>query len=99
MRHIVLVCSAGMSTSMLMQKMRQAAAAEGYECTVDAYPMSDVRKIPSDTDIVLLAPQIRFQASKIKEQVSCPVAAMEMSAYGLMDGAKMISTAKEALGD
>lgn len=99
MRHIVLICTAGMSTSLLMQKMRDAAGAIGYECTVNAYPLSDIRKIPEDTDIVLLAPQIRFQAKKIQEEFSCPVVAMDMASYGLMDGAKMIALTKEKLHD
>lgn len=99
MRKIILLCSAGMSTSMLMQRMREAAEAQGYACTVDAYPVSEAKKVAGDADIVLLAPQIRFNVDAVAEQVACPVAAMDMMAYGLMDGAKAIAQVKEVLGD
>lgn len=32
MRNIVLFCAAGMSTSLLVNKMKEAAAKENYEC-------------------------------------------------------------------
>ncbi|MBQ1415917.1 MAG: PTS sugar transporter subunit IIB, partial [Selenomonas sp.] len=41
MRKIILLCSAGMSTSMLVRKMQEAAAADNYECEIAAFPMSD----------------------------------------------------------
>ncbi len=42
MRKIILACAAGMSTSMLVLNMRTAAQSQGYECTVNACPISDV---------------------------------------------------------
>ena len=41
MKKIVLLCAAGMSTTMLVKKMQDAAAAEGLECTITAYAQSD----------------------------------------------------------
>ena len=32
MRKVVLLCAAGMSTSLLVNKMRDAAKEEGYDC-------------------------------------------------------------------
>ena len=61
MKKIVLLCAAGMSTSMLVQRMRENAAQIGYECQVDAYPISDAKRGASDADIVLLGPQVRFK--------------------------------------
>lgn len=34
MTKIVLLCAAGMSTSALVRKMKDAAKAEGYECDI-----------------------------------------------------------------
>ena len=34
MKNILLVCNAGMSTSMLVQKMQAAAKEQGIECLV-----------------------------------------------------------------
>ena len=41
MKKIVLLCSAGMSTSMLVKKMQAAAEAENYACEIAAYPMAE----------------------------------------------------------
>ncbi len=98
MRKIVLFCSAGMSTSLLVTKMREAAANQGYETDIDAYPVADAGK-HADADIVLIGPQIRFQLAKLKGQFSCPVEAIDMQAYGTMDGEKVIAQVKKALGD
>lgn len=99
MRKIVLVCAAGMSTSMLVTKMREAAKQMDYECTIDAYPVAETKKVALDADVVLLGPQVRFQLDKVKEMVSCPVEAIDMSDYGTMNGVNVVKRAKELLGD
>lgn len=99
MRKIVLLCAAGMSTSMLVKKMQEAADKQGYECEVDAYAMSEAATVGADADIVLLGPQVRFNVKKIQGQVSCPVEAIDMRAYGTMDGAAVIKMVKATLGD
>ena len=98
MRKIVLFCSAGMSTSLLVTKMREAAAAQGYEADIDAFAVADAAN-HKDADIVLIGPQVRFQLKKLQSQFDCPVEAIDMQAYGTMDGAKVIAQAKKALGD
>lgn len=99
MRKIILLCSAGMSTSMLVEKMKQAAQAENYECTISAHAIAEAAEYGADADIVLLGPQVRFNLSKVKGMVSCPVEVIDMAAYGLMDGKKVIAFVKKVLGD
>ncbi len=41
MKHIMLVCNAGMSTSMLVTKMQKAAEETGVEATIWAVPVSE----------------------------------------------------------
>ena len=57
MRKIVLMCAAGMSTSMLVKKMQEAAKAINYECSIAAYPTSEATKEGSDADIVVFDPE------------------------------------------
>lgn len=97
MKKIILLCAAGMSTSMLVEKMREAAAAGGYACTVNAYPIADAARVASDADIVLLGPQVRFKAHDVEAVVSCPVVPVDMMAYGMMDGAKVIEQVRGVL--
>lgn len=100
MRKIVLVCAAGMSTSMLVKKMQEAAAADNYETDIAAYPIGEVDSAGQGADIILLGPQVRFQLKSVKEKFpNIPVESIDMAAYGMMDGKKVIATVKKTLGD
>ena len=37
---IMLACNAGMSTSLLVQRMRKEAVAQGLDATIDANPLN-----------------------------------------------------------
>ena len=68
MKKIVLLCAAGMSTSILVKKMQEAAKADSFDCEIAAYPTSEAKDKAADADVILLGPQVRFQAKKIAEQ-------------------------------
>lgn len=100
MRNIVLFCAAGMSTSLLVTKMQEAADNSGYEAKIAAYPIAEASTHGKDADIILLGPQVRFELENVKK--ACPgkpVEAIDMLAYGMMDGAKVIAQVKKTLGD
>ncbi len=99
MRNIVLLCNAGLSTSMLVDRMKKEAAAMGYECEINAYPVAEVHEVGPAADIILLGPQVRYQADKVRESVSCPVEAIAPADYGRMDGKKVVLHVKGILGD
>lgn len=89
MKKIMLVCSAGMSTSLLVTKMEQAAEKVGDEVEIFALPMSDGINRLSTVDCVLLGPQVRFNLGKIKEEAAkvnpgLPVDVIDMKDYGMM---------------
>jgi len=99
MKKILLVCNAGMSTSMLVQKMRKAAAEQGVEADINAMSLTEANDIIGDVDVVLLGPQIKFQ-KKAVEKVSAgrtPVDVIDMRDYGTMNGAKVLKHALELI--
>ena len=99
MKKIILLCAAGMSTSMLVKKMQEAAAAENFECEIAAYPTAEAKDKASDADVILLGPQVRF--AKAKVEAACPdipVEAIDMKLYGRMDGKGVLETAKKLIG-
>ena len=65
-KHIYLFCSAGMSTSLLVSKMR--AQAEKYEVPViiEAYPETLAGEKGPEADVVLLRPQIAYMLPEIQ---------------------------------
>lgn len=97
MKKIVLLCAAGMSTSMLVNKMKAAAEEMNYEVDIQAFPVSQVNEVGKDADLILLGPQVRFQLAKVKAAVTCPVEAIDMSAYGMMDGKKVLTRAHDLM--
>ncbi len=100
MRKIVLLCSAGMSTSILVKKMQEYADESGYEASVSAHSVSEASRVGADADIILLGPQVRFNLSSVQKQLpDKPVEVIDMRAYGTMDGKSVIETVKEILGD
>lgn len=99
MKKIVLLCSAGMSTSMMVKKMQTVAEDEGFDCEIAAYPLNEAAAKAADADAVLLGPQVMFNLGKIKEQLpGKPVDAIEMRMYGRMDGKGVLEQAKKMMG-
>lgn len=100
MRKIVLFCAAGMSTSIMVQKMQEAAAAQQYDRKIAAYSISELNTYGPDADIILLGPQIRFNLNKVRKQLPDKIfEAIDMRAYGMTDGRAIIDLVKEKLGD
>lgn len=99
MKKIVLLCAAGMSTSVLVKKMKEAAQQEGLEYDINAYSMTAANDVVKDADIVLLGPQIKFQLDKVKSIATCPVQAIDMQTYGMMNGKKVIAEIKSIIGN
>jgi len=99
MKKIVLLCCIGMSTNLLVNKMKEVAKEEGFDCEIEAFPVGDSNNVGKDADIVLLGPQVRYNLANIQKQFpGKPVEAIDMVAYGMMDGKKVIAQVKKALG-
>ena len=98
MKKIVLFCGAGMSSSLLVLKIRDAAKELGYECYVEAFSSTNPQ-YAKDADIVLIGPQIRFHLKDLQKVLACPVAVIDDSAYGSMNGSKVLAQARKILKD
>lgn len=99
MLHIMLVCSAGMSTSLLVTKMKEEADKRGIEAEIWAIPDAEVPLNYQKADVILLGPQIRFQLNKIKGEVGdTPIDVIDMRAYGAMNGAVALDQALKLAG-
>ena len=97
MTKIVLLCAAGMSTSALVRKMKDAAKAEDYECDISAHSVSEAKNYQS-ADMILLGPQVRFQKNTIEELCpGVPVDIIDMRMYGLMNGAAVLKFAQDKM--
>lgn len=98
--NILLACSAGMSTSLVVSKMRQAAQEQGKNYTIWAVEQGQVVSEIGNFDVLLLGPQIRHLERKLAREVgdSAPVAVINPMAYGRCDGAAVLRQAEELAG-
>lgn len=96
MKKILLVCSAGMSTSLLVSKMKAAAKEKAIECSINAVAEAEMEEYEEDFDVLLLGPQVRFLFNKFKEKYedkNIPVDVINTVDYGTMNGAKVLENA------
>lgn len=101
---IMLVCSAGMSTSLLVTKMQKAADAEGIEADIFAVSASDADNNLANkpVDVLLLGPQVRFMKADFEKRLESkgiPLDIINMADYGMMNGEKVLQQALQLIGD
>lgn len=100
MKKILLVCANGMSTANLVAKMKKYIEEKGYEYEVSAVSIANAPGIIEGVDVCLIGPQVRFNLSKIQAMnPNITVEPVDMSAFGLMDGAKVVEQARSIIGD
>nr|WP_315529452.1 PTS sugar transporter subunit IIB [Carnobacterium maltaromaticum] len=95
---IMLVCSAGMSTSLLVTKMEKAAEARGIDAEIFAVSASeaDSNLESKNIDVMLLGPQVRFMKAQFEPKVAAkgiPLDIINMQDYGMMNGDKVLDQA------
>lgn len=102
---VLMVCAAGMSSSLLEIKIRQAAANAGILFELKAVSAQEIgRWTPRETwyDIVLIAPQVRYKRRSIAEMAEphgIIVQDIDTVAYGMVDGEKIFRQIIAAIGE
>lgn len=66
---IRLFCAAGMSTSLLVKKMEEAAKEKGKDVDIVAYPFTEMERVIEGVDVALLGPQVGYQLARAKKSV------------------------------
>lgn len=94
---IMLACNAGMSTSLVVARMRDAAEKEGKDYTIWAVEQGEIQGELGNFDVLLLGPQIRHTLRRVQKLVGTAAAldVIEAAAYGRCDGAAVLKQAEE----
>ncbi len=99
MKKIVLLCAAGMSTSALVRKMKDAAKAEGFDCDISAHSVSEAKNY-ADADMILLGPQVRYRLKEVQGLLpNNKVEVIDMKDYGMMNGKSVLDHARAVMGE
>lgn len=98
---IVLACVAGLSTTMMMDSMKdvieKSKKLDSDNFNLMAIPVEQLPSEIEGTDVVLLGPQVSYKSDFVKsvtEPLNVPFVVIDKDTYGSMDGATVI---KEAL--
>ncbi len=94
MINILLVCNAGMSTSILVEKMKKVAIEKEMEVKIWALSSTEAKNTNEDVDVVLIAPQLKFAVKDIQNSFQDkPLGVIDMRVYGTIDGARALDQA------
>jgi len=94
-KKIYLFCSAGMSTSLLVQKMEKAS---NGSVEIHAFPVSDISKKGAEANVILLGPQVKYMEHKVQEEFpDINVNVIPLRDYGMLDGKKVFEDALELM--
>ncbi len=96
MPRIVLCCAAGMSTSMLVNKMKAEAQQRALALEIYAVAVAEFERELPNADVILLGPQVKYEAGRLTA-LAAPqgkaVAVIDMADYGMMRGAAVLDKA------
>lgn len=96
MNKILLCCAAGMSTSMVVQRMEKSAKEKGIAVEINAVGLDEFNERIADYDCCLLGPQIKYKLVDFKQladELNKPIAVINTMDYGMMNGEKILTEA------
>lgn len=96
--NILLCCSVGMSTSLLVSKMKKSAIEQGIECKIWAVPADTVIRQIDQADVLLLGPQVRFMLPELErlcKPKGIPVEIIDIVHFGTFNGFEVLKFAKQ----
>lgn len=98
MYNILLICSSGMSTSIMAKQMQEVANRTNVDARIWATGEALADEHIPKADIILLGPQISYLLEKVKDRApNIPVELINMTDYGTMNGDNVLKFAIEKL--
>ncbi len=97
---IVLYCALGMSTSLLVESMREEAKKQGDAIEINAYSVDEFDLHSESADVILLGPQIRFKKKSLEikaDAIGKPLEIIDPVSYGTINGQKVLEQARGML--
>ena len=99
--NILLACASGMSTSLVVKKMEEAAKEKGIDCNIWAVSQDIVEEEMKKADVLLIGPQMRFIKGKLEpkaKELGIKIDVIKPMDYGRCDGNAILNAAMTMLG-
>ncbi|MGL5436436.1 MAG: PTS sugar transporter subunit IIB [Lachnospiraceae bacterium] len=101
--NILLCCAMGMSTSIVVQSMKKAAARQGKDYKIWAIDADSVCDEDDHLDVILIGPQVGFRLDEVREMLlempeqnpDIPIAVIDKSDYGSCNGEVILEFAEK----
>lgn len=98
MKEIVLFCAGGMSTSLLVNKMKESAMKLNKDYNINAYGLGSEEAHAPNADCILLGPQVRYALKQLQDKYpNIPIDSIDMRTYGTMDGSGALKQAMKMM--
>lgn len=101
--NVLLVCAAGMSSSLLESKTIEAARSRGHDLTIHALSVGQIAGhdfAARPVDLILIAPQIRYKKKSITALAGphgIVVQDIEPTTFGMVDGERLFDQIAQAV--
>ena len=90
---VLMLCAGGMSSSIVVKKIRRYAAEHDIDFTLKATGVSSYEELASAYDVILLAPQAQYYLKRVRENTGKPAEVIEPAHYGIGDAAAIVNQA------
>ncbi|MCL5774232.1 MAG: PTS sugar transporter subunit IIB [Firmicutes bacterium] len=97
---ILLICSGGMSTSLIVEAMKKFSVEKGIYALIESAGSESLEDKINEFDVILVAPQVRHRFDRFKEiadRFNKPIELIDARAYGLVDGRSIFERAASLL--
>ncbi|MEG0468313.1 MAG: PTS sugar transporter subunit IIB [Longicatena sp.] len=94
---ILVVCNAGMSSSILVKKIKEHAQSVNDSAEVQAVSSASISDEIGKWDVCLVAPQIMYAVEEVKGKLRIPTQAVDMRVYAISDGKGAYEQAKKLM--
>lgn len=101
MKKIMLCCSSGMSTSLLVKKMKEEADKRGMSAEIQAFGAAEFDLQMPHYQVVLLGPQVKYMQAELQQRAAAhgvPVDTINMMDYGMQRGDRVLDHALTLIG-
>lgn len=99
---VLLVCSGGMSSAIIVKAVEKEAAKSGLDLTVKSVGSGEfAEEIKNGWDVALVAPQVRHRLAFFQEAAAgrnIPVAVVPPQGYSPLGGAVLLAEIRKLLG-
>ena len=105
--NILLICNAGLSTSLIAQDNRNEFGKRGLDCTINASGIDSMQHTlnAEPVEVILLAPQVKFLRKDVERKLeslgkqNIPLVDIQRVDYGRRNAKGIVDSVSKILGN